>query len=132
MLQLTTVSEQENCVKKGVEGEYIMDKSHCPCTDCGIICASPMDLQKHVKRGCLENNEPPVKRLCVENTDEDDELHGWCNIVQEVYEKYDDQYVEKVDSYKNDGYSNLESREKATEDLFWKCTVHNLKKSIKK
>ena len=63
--------------------------------------------------------------------------------MQQVYEKYDDQYVEKVDSYENDGYSNLESREKATEDLFWKyrkgimkqyadilTTLHNLKKSM--
>ena len=141
MIQLTTGSEQENCVKKAVEVGYKMDKSHCPCP-CGIIFASSMDLQKHVKRGCPENNQPPVKRLCVENTDEPDES-GWHNIVQQVYEKYDDQYVEKVDSYENDGYSNLESREKATEDLFWKyrkgimkqyadilTTLHNLKKSM--
>ena len=138
MIQLTTGSEQENCVKKAVEVGYKMDKSHCPCTDCGIIFASSTDLQKHVKRGCPENNQPPVKRLCVENTDEPDES-GWHNIVQQVYEKY----VEKVDSYENDGYSNLESREKATEDLFWKyrkgimkqyadilTTLHNLKKSM--
>ena len=141
MIQLTTGSEQENCVKKAVEVGYKMDKSHCPCTDCGIIYASSMDLQKHVKRGCPENSQPPVKRLCVENTDEPDES-GWHNMVQQVYEKYYDQYVEKVDSYENDGYSNLESREKATEDLFWKyrkgimkqyadilTTLHNLKKS---
>ena len=82
-----------------------------------------------------------MKRLCVENMDEPDES-GWHNIVQQVY-KYDDQYVEKVDSYENGGYSNLESREKATEDLFWKhrkgimkqyadilTTVHNLKRSM--
>ena len=83
-----------------------------------------------------------MKRLCVENMDEPDES-GWYNIMQQVYEKYDDQCVEKVDSFENDGYSNLESREKATEDLFWKyrkgimkqyadilTTVHNLKKSM--
>ena len=79
-------------MKKGVEVEYKMEKSRCPCTDCGIIFASPMDLQKHVKTGCPENNEPPVKRLCVENTDEPDES-GWHNIVQQVCKKYDDQYV---------------------------------------
>ena len=54
MRQLTTGSEQEYCVKKGVEVDYKMDKSHCPCTECGIIFTSPMDLQKHVKRGCPE------------------------------------------------------------------------------
>ena len=85
-----------------------------------------------------ENDEPPVKRLCVENADEPNES-GWHNIVQQVYGQYDCQYVKKVESYENDCYSNLEAREKATEDLFWKyrkgimkqysdilTTVHNL------
>ena len=58
-----------------------------------------------------------MKRLRVENTDEPDES-GWDEIVHQVYGKYDDQYIEKVESYENDGYSNLEAREKATEDLF--------------
>ena len=141
MLQLTTGGEQGNSVRKRAEEEYKMDKSHCSCIDCGFIFASTMDLQKHVKRGCPENDEPPVKRLRVENTDEPDET-GWHEIVQQVYGKYDDQYVEKVESYENDGYSNLEAREKATEDLFWKyrkgimkqyadilTTVHNLQRS---
>ena len=40
-----------------------MDKSHCSCIDCGIIFASPMDLQKHAKRGCSENDEPPCEKV---------------------------------------------------------------------
>ena len=92
------------------------------------------------KEGVLKMMNPPVKRLCVEN--EPDES-GWHNIVQQVYGQYDDQYVEKVESYENDGYSNLEARERATEDLFWKyrkgimkqysailTTVHNLQRSM--
>ena len=106
MLQFTTGSEQVNSVKKRVEEEYKMDKSYCSCIDCCIIFASPMDLQKHAKRGRPANDEPPVKRLCVENADEPDES-GWHNLVQQVYGQYDDQYVEKVESYENDGYSNL-------------------------
>ena len=49
MLQFTTASEQVNSVKKRGKEEYKMDKSHCSCIDCGIIFASPMDLQKHAK-----------------------------------------------------------------------------------
>ena len=83
-----------------------------------------------------------MKRLCDENTDEPDES-GWDNIVQRVYRKYDDQYSEKVESYEKEGYSEVESRQKATEDLFWKyrkgivksytnllTTVHHLKRSM--
>ena len=76
-----------------------------------------MDPQKHVKRECPENDEPPVKRVCHENTDEPNES-GWDNIVQRVYRKYDDHYSEKVESYEKDGNSEVESRQKATEDLF--------------
>ena len=142
MHHLTSVSEQGNSVKKRVEDIYKMDKSHWSCIDCGIIFASTMDLQKHVKRGCPENDEPPMKRLCDENTDEPDES-GWDNIVQRVYRKYDDQYSEKVESYEKEGHSEVESRQKATEDLFWKyrkgivksyanilTTVHHLKRSM--
>ena len=58
MLQCTTGSEQVNSVKKRGEEEYKIDKSHCLCIDCGIIFAFPMDLQKHAKQGCPENDEP--------------------------------------------------------------------------
>ena len=88
MHHLTSVSEQGNSVKKRVEDIYKMDKRQWCCIDCGIIFASTMDLQKHVKRGCHENDEPLMKRLCDENTDEPDES-GWDNIVQRAHRKYD-------------------------------------------
>ena len=62
-------------MKKRVE-EYKMDNSHCSCMNWGIIFAFTMDLEKHIKRGCPESYQPPVKRLRVENTDELYEL-GW-------------------------------------------------------
>ena len=116
MYRLTSGSEQGNSVKKGVEDIYKMDKSQWSCIDCGIIFASTMDLQKHIKRGCSQNDEPPVKRLYDENTDKPDES-GWDNmgwVVQRLYRKYNDQYSEKVQSYEKEGYSKVESREKAT------------------
>ena len=100
-------------MKKRVEEKYKMDKSCCSCIDCDIIFASIMNLHKLFKTGCPENDEPTVKRLCDKNTDESDES-GWDNIVRTVYNG------EKVKSYEIEGYSNLESRQKATEDLFWK------------
>ena len=82
-----------------------------------------MDLHKHFKRGCPKNDELPVKRLCDKNMEEPDESDIKCiesTMTNRVYRKYDDQYSEKVESYKKDGYSKVESRQKGTEDLFWK------------
>ena len=95
----------------------IMDKLSC--IDCGSLYASPMDLQKHVKRGCPEayesDEERPKKRSKydsgeeselesgVENTsnkgsDEEwdkDEL-GFQQLVHKAFDQYDDIYVDKV------------------------------------
>ena len=101
------------------EKESTMDRRHCSCIDCGCIFASLKDVQQHMKRGCPENKEPPVKKLCMENKDNMDEA-VWDKIVQRVYNRYHDQYIKKVESYKLEGSSNLESREKATRDLFLK------------
>ena len=51
----------------------MMDRRHCSCIDCGCILASSRDVQQHMKRGCLKNEEPPVKKLCMENKDNTDE-----------------------------------------------------------
>ena len=58
MHHLTSVSERGNSVKKRVEDIYKMDKIQWSCIDCGVIFSSSMDLQKQVKRGCPENDEP--------------------------------------------------------------------------
>ena len=74
MHQLTSSSEHRNSVKKRVEEKYKIDKSHCSCIDCGIIFASTMDSHEHIERGCPQNDESPVKRLCVYNTDGPEEI----------------------------------------------------------
>ena len=79
-----------------------MDKSHCSCIDCGIMFASSMDLQKHIKRGCPENDEPPVKRLHIENTDEPNES-GWHNIVQRVYKNMMTNIVKRLNHMRKMG-----------------------------
>ena len=156
-LKTKVIKEGKNCtiknhLKAGIQQgggvknklEYNMDRSHCPCMDCGSIFASSVDVQKHVKRGCPENGDSPVKRQCINDPNEDgpDEF-GWHNIVQRVYDQYNDQYSEKVESYQKNGYSGLRSREKATEDLYLKyrkgivstyadmlTTMHNMQRSM--
>ena len=120
LLHSQTGCQQDNIMdRQGLENNK-MDKHHCLCIDCGIMFASPMDLQKHVKRGCPENEEPAAKRFYPASSDESEDESGWNDIVQQVYDRYDDNYSQKVKTYENDGYSNLEARQKATEDLFQK------------
>ena len=98
MFQITTSSEQGKSVQKRVEEEYKMDKSH------GLIVVLFLPLQwtyrNMQKESVLKMTSPPVKSLCVENTNEPDEP-GWNNIVQSVYKTYDNHYAEKVESYEN-------------------------------
>ena len=123
------------------EKESTLDRRHCSCIVCGSIFASSRDVQQHIKRGCPKNKAPPVKKLCMENKDNTDGA-VWDKFVQRVYDRYHDQYVEKVESYKLEGSSNLESREKATRELFLKyrkgitkayanffTTMHSMQKS---
>ena len=92
----------------------IMDKLSC--IDCGSLYASPMDLQKHVKRGCpeaYESDEERPRKISKydselesgeentnnEGSDEEwdaDEL-GFQQLVHKAFHQYDDIYVDKVD-----------------------------------
>ena len=93
-----------------------------------------IDLQKHAKRRCPENDESSVKKSCVSKI-----LMNLINLVgitvQQVYRQYDDQYIKKVESYENNGYSNLEASEKYRKGIMKQysdilTTVHNLQRSM--
>ena len=91
----------------------IMDKLSC--IDCGSLYASPMDLQKHVKRGCPEayesDAERPKKRAKYdselesgeentsnEGSDEewDEDEPGFQQLVHKASDQYDEIYGDKV------------------------------------
>ena len=48
--------------------------------------------------------------------------------MKQVYDKYDDKYAAKGESYESDAYFNLQAREKATEELFFKETKDIMEK----
>ena len=92
-----------------------MDKLSC--MDCGSLYASPMDLQKHIKRGCPEadesDGEQPMKRAKYESDQEsgeentsndgsdeewDEDEPGFAQLIQSAYDKYDDIYGNKVNT----------------------------------
>ena len=85
------------------------------CIDCGSLYASPMDLQKHVKRGCPEaadsDEEISVKRrkddqdIDQGSDHENDETRvdevetAFGDLVQRAYDSYDDMYQEKKEEF---------------------------------
>ena len=94
----------------------IIDKLSC--IDCGLLYASLMDLQKHVKRGCPEaddsDEERPVKRQKREtlesdqsdysdsvndeesDTEWDEDEPGFQQLVYKAFDQYNDIYGDKV------------------------------------
>ena len=99
------------------------------CIDCGILFSSPLDVYKHTIRGC--NEEPPTNKFKADDSDESEDDSGsdsdeseddsgWDNLINEAYEEYDDVYDVKVQQYEQEGCSNEEARDKASEDLFFK------------
>ena len=84
------------------------------CIDCGLLYCSPMDLQRHLKRGCPEADikEPPNKKY-----KQSDDESGWDNLINEAYAQHDDRYQKKVEIYENKGFSNKQAELKASEDL---------------
>jgi hypothetical protein len=94
------------------------------CIDCGLLFASPMDIQKHVKRGCAENeDEPLVKRSKYNNHDKAQEIKNdavWGDMVQEAYNLHDDDYLERVQEYEDEGMTNKKAQRRASDDLHYK------------
>jgi len=95
------------------------------CLDCGSVYASPIDLQRHVKRGCLEadsdteDESPPAKMLALEEDteeeqlDDDDDDPAFETFMNDAYDQYDKKYQEKVDQFLNDGLSENEAEKEA-------------------
>lgn len=103
----------------GRQNDNIMDTQNMPtiwCVDCGLLFASPVDLQRHTKHGCPEDDEPPGKRPRYDSDDDS----GFDELINRVYEEYNDIYGDKVQKYMKDGDSEKKARQKATEDLFSK------------
>lgn len=95
------------------------------CMDCGAMYATSMDLQCHVKRGCpeaeseSEDHDPPQKKPKTEHEemDEDNDYPAFETLINEAYAKYDDKYSEKIDHFVNEGMSEKQAKQEASEAL---------------
>ena len=95
----------------------IMDKLSC--IDCGTLFASPVDIQKHAKRGCpeaYESDEERPKKIAKYDSGEESELESgeentsnegsdeewdedepsFQQLVHKAFDQYDDIYGDKV------------------------------------
>ena len=111
--QYVTSIQSDNISKMDTNQMYKVNPS---CMDCGLLFVSPMDLQKHMKRGCPEDEEPPTKRFKHDDNEDEDES-GWEDLIIKAYDEHDDVYQDKVNQYENEGFSNREAERKASEDL---------------
>ena len=75
--------------------------------------SSPLDVYKHTRKGCYE--EHTIQQFKVNDSDESQNDSGWVNLINEAYTEYGG---EKVQQYEQEGCSNGEARDKASEDLF--------------
>ena len=107
------------------------------CMDCGQLFAAPIDLQKHVKRGCPEADSSDVeegiytrKRSRYESDSEydedmeytdnelDDDEEGFELLVQKVWDNYDHIYQKKMDELmESDDLSEEKARREASSML---------------
>ena len=114
------------------------DVRNYPCFDCGVLYASPMDLTRHCKRGCpeqeMENKKPRYDqdewvvphREDIETNDwyklfyEDDpdgDESVWDNLLNKAYDAHDNEYQEKVHHYMDKGMPEKAARKKSCRDL---------------
>ena len=65
---------------------FPMDLGNHSCVECGILFASPMDLARHCKHGCPEEEERESKKTKYDQNEwiichkDDVEKNDWCNI----------------------------------------------------
>ena len=103
------------------------------CIDCGALFASDMDVTRHRKGACPEEEEPACKKFKTETnwvklkddesdwTDllnsESDSDDDWTDLVDEVYNTNKDDFQAKVDAYLEQGLSEKKAESKAAHRL---------------
>lgn len=111
-----------------------MNTNHTACMDCGVLFASSINLQFHVKRGCPEaedddedDDSPPLKKWinwdssrgnkddkdsATESLDDSDDAPAFQALVDKAYDAHADQFHEKVNRFiEDDMETNRAERE---------------------
>ena len=87
------------------------------CMDCGVMFNTPLDVERHIKRGCPEadsdDDELPSKRY---KSDEDHES-AFDSLIDAAYNKYDDYYEDKVTHLMKDGMKQRRAEHEASAAL---------------
>ena len=81
--------------------------------------ASPVDLQRHLNRGCPEadtdSESSPPKRPRIEEESDEPAFEDLIN--EAYYDKFDDLYNEKVEKFIDDGMSDERAKQEASDML---------------
>jgi hypothetical protein len=95
-----------------------MAENHSSCMDCGAMYVSPLDLQRHVKRGCPEADEedivPPIKKQKLKEEYDRPAFEHW---IQEANSQYADKYSKMIDQFRDEGMAKQEAKQEARDLL---------------
>ncbi|KAL4234888.1 hypothetical protein ACF0H5_006530 [Mactra antiquata] len=104
-----------------------MEKTNV-CDDCGLLFDSIHDVQRHVKNWCQRNghnkrkiedtNEPVLKRMRLQESDEeDDNDEGFVNLWKTAKSRGDDKCNQLYDQYLTNGQTEQDAKEMADERM---------------
>ena len=95
------------------------------CIECGILFASPMDVARHRKQGCIQDKlEPPCKvakpdfiALSDSSDSESEDESLWDDLLNKTFECHNKDFSKKVTAYESEGLSEKKARQRAYHDL---------------
>ena len=111
-------SQNDHITRSTIDPTNIHTNLNQSCLDCGLLFVSTMDLQKHIKRGCPEDDDKLTNKKGGCNNEDDTSV--WYNLKGAVYKEYNDTFTDKVDTYMEEGASEKNARQKASTHLFSK------------
>lgn len=98
------------------------------CMDCGAVYVTSNDLQRHLKRGCPEDDnsddENPLHKILKPTPINDDS--GFNSLIGRVYEMHDDEYGDRINALmKQRNISDKKARDVADEEFLpkWKKSL---------
>ena len=114
-----------NVIKDAQSVQFPSTMDQPTCIDCAILFASPMDVARHRKQGCTQEElEPPCKVpkpdfiVMSESSDSESEDESlWVDLLNKTFGSHDKDYTKKVLAYESEGLSEEKARSRADRDL---------------
>ena len=126
------VPSSSRAVDGNLKSNQNMAANHSSCVACGALYASPMDLRRHMIRGCPEDDDDDEEDRLLskrrrqdysEDFDEESESdagrddRAFQSLINKAYGRFDKLYSEKVDKFTEDGMREKAAEREASDSL---------------